>query len=187
MWGAVQWPFKLELPLLDWWRSFRNSQGETYQTMASLWSPTRSPPPNLACTCCLYGAVRNGFEAGKIHYEGHWMGRALEIKSFLGPEMATSLKTIKYKLYIKKRYIGNFNGIWIFIYIFFNKLTGWVLLLQDMGKGLGCGRTLEVLDRVPMLTIHLILFHLDKINDTWINRKTREIHGIRWQNIYWKD
>jgi hypothetical protein len=22
----------------------------------------------------VYGAVRNGFEAGKIHYEGHWRG-----------------------------------------------------------------------------------------------------------------
>ncbi len=39
---------------------------------------------------CLYGAVRNGFEAGKIHYEGHWKGWALEIDTFLGPEMATS-------------------------------------------------------------------------------------------------
>ncbi len=33
--------------------------------------------------CCLYGAVLNGFE-------GHWKGRALEIETFLGPEMATS-------------------------------------------------------------------------------------------------
>jgi hypothetical protein len=38
----------------------------------------------------LYGALRNGFEAGKIHYEGHWKGRALESETFLGPEMATS-------------------------------------------------------------------------------------------------
>jgi hypothetical protein len=37
-----------------------------------------------------YGAVRNGSEAGKIHYKGHWKGWALEIESFLGPEMATS-------------------------------------------------------------------------------------------------
>jgi hypothetical protein len=35
-------------------------------------------------------AVRNGFEAGKIHYEWHWKGWALEIQTFLGPEMATS-------------------------------------------------------------------------------------------------
>ncbi len=41
-------------------------------------------------TCFLYGAVRNGFEAGKIYYEGHWKEWALEIKTFLGPEMATS-------------------------------------------------------------------------------------------------
>ncbi len=27
------------------------------------------------------------FEAGKIHYEGHWKGWALEIETFLGPEM----------------------------------------------------------------------------------------------------
>ncbi len=26
--------------------------------------------------------------AGKIHYEGHWKGWALEIKTSLGPEMA---------------------------------------------------------------------------------------------------
>ncbi len=30
------------------------------------------------------------FEAVKIHYEGHRKGRALEIKTFLDPEMATS-------------------------------------------------------------------------------------------------
>jgi hypothetical protein len=33
--------------------------------------------------------VRNGFEAGKIHYKGHWKGWALEIDTFFGPEMAT--------------------------------------------------------------------------------------------------
>jgi hypothetical protein len=27
---------------------------------------------------------------GKIHFEGHWKGRALKIETFLGPEMATS-------------------------------------------------------------------------------------------------
>jgi hypothetical protein len=37
-----------------------------------------------------YGAVRNGFKAVKIHYKGHWKGWALEIETFLGPEMATS-------------------------------------------------------------------------------------------------
>ncbi len=35
-----------------------------------------------------YVMVRN--EAGKIHYEGHLKGWALELKTFLGPEMATS-------------------------------------------------------------------------------------------------
>jgi hypothetical protein len=44
----------------------------------------------LQCTCFLHGAVRNGFEACNIHYEGHWKGWALEIETFLGPEMATS-------------------------------------------------------------------------------------------------
>jgi hypothetical protein len=29
---------------------------------------------NYYCTCCLYGAVRNGFEVAKIHYERHWKG-----------------------------------------------------------------------------------------------------------------
>jgi hypothetical protein len=37
-----------------------------------------------------YVTVRNDFEAGNIHYEGHWKGWALEIEAFLGPEMATS-------------------------------------------------------------------------------------------------
>ncbi len=32
---------------------------------------------------------KNGFEVGKIHYEGHWKEWALEIETFLGPEMAT--------------------------------------------------------------------------------------------------
>jgi hypothetical protein len=35
-------------------------------------------------------AVRNDFETGNIHYEGHWKGWDLEIKTFLSPEMATS-------------------------------------------------------------------------------------------------
>jgi hypothetical protein len=34
---------------------------------------------NYLCTFCLYGAVHNGFEAGKIHYEGHWKGWTLEM------------------------------------------------------------------------------------------------------------
>ncbi len=33
--------------------------------------------------------VCSGFEEGKIHYEGHWKGWALEIETFLGLEMAT--------------------------------------------------------------------------------------------------
>jgi hypothetical protein len=33
--------------------------------------------------CYLYGSVCNGFEAGKIHYEGHWKGWALEVETFL--------------------------------------------------------------------------------------------------------
>jgi hypothetical protein len=32
----------------------------------------------------IYGAVRNGFEACNIHYEGHWKGWAREIETFLG-------------------------------------------------------------------------------------------------------
>ncbi len=39
--------------------------------------------------CFLYGLGRNYFDAGKIHYKGHWQGRALKIETFLGPEMAT--------------------------------------------------------------------------------------------------
>jgi hypothetical protein len=34
--------------------------------------------------------VRNGFEACNINYKGRWKGWALEIETFLGPEMATS-------------------------------------------------------------------------------------------------
>jgi hypothetical protein len=35
--------------------------------------------------------MRHGFEVGKIHYEGHWNGWALDldIDTFLGPEIAT--------------------------------------------------------------------------------------------------
>ncbi len=45
---------------------------------------------NINVPVCLYGAVLNGFEAGKIHYEGHWKGWALETEIFLCPEMAMS-------------------------------------------------------------------------------------------------
>jgi hypothetical protein len=41
-------------------------------------------------TCCLFGAVRKDFDAGNIHYKGHWKGWALKIETFLGPEMAAS-------------------------------------------------------------------------------------------------
>jgi hypothetical protein len=37
---------------------------------------------NYKCTCCLYGAVRNGFEAGQNPLRGALEG--------VGPEMATS-------------------------------------------------------------------------------------------------
>ncbi len=33
--------------------------------------------------------VRNDFEAGNIHYEGHYKGVGPEIGTFLGPKMAT--------------------------------------------------------------------------------------------------
>ncbi len=45
---------------------------------------------NYSCTCCLYGTVRNGFEAGNIHYEGHWRGVDPGNRDFLGHKMATS-------------------------------------------------------------------------------------------------
>ncbi len=38
----------------------------------------------------MYGAVRNDFAAGNIHYEGHWKGSVLKIEIFLCPETATS-------------------------------------------------------------------------------------------------
>ncbi len=41
-------------------------------------------------TCSLYGVGRNDFDAGNIHYKGHWKGWALKIETFLGPEMVTS-------------------------------------------------------------------------------------------------
>jgi hypothetical protein len=31
--------------------------------------------------------LRNAFEAGKIHYEGHWKWWALESETFLGPQV----------------------------------------------------------------------------------------------------
>ncbi len=40
---------------------------------------------NYLCTCCLYGAVCNGFEVGKDPLRD-----ALKFETFLGPEMATS-------------------------------------------------------------------------------------------------
>ncbi len=52
--------------------------------------------------------MRNGFEAGKIHYEGHWKGWAMEIETFLGPEMgAIWAQKIQDKLHIKNRHVGN--------------------------------------------------------------------------------
>ncbi len=33
---------------------------------------------NYKCTCCLYGAGRNDFDACNIHYEDHWKGWALK-------------------------------------------------------------------------------------------------------------
>jgi hypothetical protein len=37
--------------------------------------------------------IRTDFEAGNSHFEGHWKGWALEIETFLGPEMATCQKS----------------------------------------------------------------------------------------------
>ncbi len=34
--------------------------------------------------------ARDVMKAANIHYKGHCKGRALKIKTFLGPEMATS-------------------------------------------------------------------------------------------------
>jgi hypothetical protein len=49
-----------------------------------------APAEWAECTCCLYGAGRNDFDAEKSSFEGHWKGWALKIKNFLGPEMVTS-------------------------------------------------------------------------------------------------
>jgi hypothetical protein len=38
----------------------------------------------------MYVTVHNDFEVANIQYKGHWKGLALEIKTFLGPEMTTS-------------------------------------------------------------------------------------------------
>ncbi len=47
---------------------------------------------NLPVVYCMYMVrICNGFEEGKIQYEGHWKGWALEIETFLGFEMATSV------------------------------------------------------------------------------------------------
>jgi hypothetical protein len=50
---------------------------------------------NYLCTCCLNGAGRNDFDAGKILYKGHWEGCALKIETFLGPEMETKFEKKK--------------------------------------------------------------------------------------------
>jgi hypothetical protein len=48
---------------------------------------------NVLLFIYIYGAGHNGFEAGKIHYKGHYEEWALEIETFSGPEMATSEAT----------------------------------------------------------------------------------------------
>ena len=41
--------------------------------------------------CCLHiCAVHNDFEAGNIHYAGHWKGWSMEVETFWGAEMAAS-------------------------------------------------------------------------------------------------
>jgi hypothetical protein len=34
------------------------------------------------CTCCLYSAGRNDFDAGNIHYKGQWKGCALKLSTY---------------------------------------------------------------------------------------------------------
>jgi hypothetical protein len=44
---------------------------------------------SFKCTCCSFETGQNDFDVD-IHFEGHWKGWALKIKTFLGTEMATS-------------------------------------------------------------------------------------------------
>jgi hypothetical protein len=53
----------------------------------------------------LYGAICNDFEAGKIRYEGHWKGWALEVQTFLGPEMSASEATAVGSKKVEAKYI----------------------------------------------------------------------------------
>jgi hypothetical protein len=39
---------------------------------------------------CIWRGRYDGFEAGKIHYEGHERDGPWKSETFLGPEMATS-------------------------------------------------------------------------------------------------
>jgi hypothetical protein len=48
----------------------------------------KSKRNNYYCTCCLYGAGRNDFDAVNINLRGPLEGVGPEIETFLGPEMA---------------------------------------------------------------------------------------------------
>jgi len=53
--------------------------------------PAVSPKCRFSGHCSIFSlGAGNGFQAGKIHYEGHWRGWAQEIETFLVTEMATS-------------------------------------------------------------------------------------------------
>ncbi len=65
------------------------------------------PSINYKCTCCLYGAGRNYFDAGKSYFEGYWKGWALKIETFLGPKMAKSEASA---MWAKKSFTPSFGA-----------------------------------------------------------------------------
>jgi hypothetical protein len=70
---------------------FIRNEGKSYlHWVARRWKSQRLKIHRLDKSFyCLYGAVRNGFEACKIRFKRHWKGWALEIKTFWRPEMAS--------------------------------------------------------------------------------------------------
>ncbi len=70
----------------------------------------------------LYGAVCNGFEAGKIHYEGNFNGWALKIKTFSGTvKNAVELlgAPSRNSVLMLKKYNITDEIFWLFSHVFF--------------------------------------------------------------------
>ncbi len=89
---------------------------------------------NFYCTCCLYSAGRNDFDAGSINYEGHWKGWALKSRlfvSFVGSEMATS--PTKVEVIGQKTFLRRYKSLFETLEIRLTCKTRSISLLLDTG------------------------------------------------------